>query len=75
MQQPKLGMHETMELHELLNFKNLCLTKTTAVSELVSDVNLRTILEDDKNVTKRQIGELKGLIQKSKMDSPSFMNS
>ncbi|AAK78592.1 spore coat protein CotF [Clostridium acetobutylicum] len=70
MQQPKLGVHETMELHELLTFKNLCLTKTTVMTGLVSDPNLKSILQDDISTTKRQIGELKELIKDSDMCSP-----
>lgn len=39
-----LGLHETLELHELLTFKNLCLTKTTTMSALVQDEELKNLL-------------------------------
>ena len=32
-----LGLHETLDLHELLSFKNLCLTKATTMSVLAQD--------------------------------------
>ncbi|GHI01549.1 hypothetical protein [Neobacillus kokaensis] len=42
-----LALHETLDLHELLAFKNLCLTKTTTMSKLAQDEELRTMLEAD----------------------------
>lgn len=67
MQQQSLAPHESIELHELLNFKNLCLTKSVTMSPLVSDCELKTILKEDVTTTKQQIEELKGLMQQSKM--------
>jgi similar to spore coat protein len=42
-----LGLHETLDLHELLSFKNLCLTKATTMSVLAQDEELRAILSAD----------------------------
>jgi len=42
-----LGLHETLDLHELLAFKNLCLTKATTMSKLAQDPELQTILKED----------------------------
>jgi similar to spore coat protein len=42
-----LGLHETLEVHELLTFKNLCLTKATTMSPFALDPELRAILESD----------------------------
>jgi similar to spore coat protein len=42
-----LGLHETLEVHELLTFKNLCLTKATTMSPFAQDPLLRDILESD----------------------------
>lgn len=42
-----LGLHETLDLHELLSFKNLCLTKATTMSALAQDEELRAILSAD----------------------------
>jgi similar to spore coat protein len=42
-----LGLHETLDLHELLTFKNLCLTKATTMSALAQDDELRAILAND----------------------------
>ena len=42
-----LGLHETLDVHELLSFKNLCLTKATTMSVLAQDEELRAILSSD----------------------------
>lgn len=42
-----LGLHETLDLHELLSFKNLCLTKATTMSALAQDEELKAILSDE----------------------------
>ncbi|MDF2946188.1 MAG: spore coat protein [Bacillales bacterium] len=43
----KLGVHETLELHEILTYKNLCLTKATAMRPLAQDEDLKRILETE----------------------------
>lgn len=42
-----LGLHETLDVHELLSFKNLCLTKATTMSVLAQDPQLKAILSED----------------------------
>lgn len=56
------AIHETLELHELLMFKNLCLTKSSTMTGLVQDQELRDILERDASQTKHQIEHLQGLL-------------
>ncbi|MEH7108764.1 MULTISPECIES: hypothetical protein [Bacillaceae] len=53
-----LALHETLDLHELLAFKNLCLTKAATMSKLAQDVELQTILADDVTVGIQHIQEL-----------------
>lgn len=50
-----MAPHETYELHELMTFKNLCLTKSTMMSGLVQDSELKNILQKDVTKTKGQI--------------------
>lgn len=54
-----LAPHETYELHELLTFKNLCLTKSATLSGLVQDPNLKGILEQDVQKTRGQVQRIK----------------
>ncbi|MFP5112948.1 hypothetical protein ACSU64_11275 [Bacillaceae bacterium C204] len=52
------GLHETLDLHELLSIKNLCLTKSTTMSVLAQDEELRAILSDDVTNGIRHIQQL-----------------
>ncbi|ULT56589.1 hypothetical protein L1999_26725 [Neobacillus drentensis] len=53
-----LGLHETIDLHELLTFKSLCLTKSTTMSALVQDEELKTILANDAAAGQQHIEQL-----------------
>ena len=57
--QSKLGIHESLELHELLTFKSLCLTKSTIMKLLVSDEKLKGIMQEDVEKSSKHIKELK----------------
>jgi len=57
-----MGLHETHEIHELLMFKNLCLTKSTAMGALVQDQELKNILNTDVTATKQQVQRLQEFI-------------
>ncbi|MEC2307977.1 hypothetical protein [Bacillus atrophaeus] len=56
------GFHETLDLHELLVFKNLCLTKSSTMTGLVQDQELRDILEQDALKTRQQVERLQSLL-------------
>ena len=53
-----LGLHETLDVHEILSFKNLCLTKATTMSILAQDEELRAILSNDVNTGIQHIQQL-----------------
>ncbi|MEH7118755.1 hypothetical protein V7128_15220 [Neobacillus vireti] len=57
-----MGLHETHEIHELLMFKNLCLTKATAMGALVQDQQLKDMLNSDVTATKQQVQRLQEFI-------------
>ncbi|AIQ62177.1 spore gernimation protein GerQ [Paenibacillus stellifer] len=42
-----LAAHESLEIHELLNFKTLCLAKSKLIQGLVFDQDLRALMEKD----------------------------
>ncbi|WP_138416785.1 hypothetical protein [Aquibacillus sediminis] len=54
----KLGVHESIELHELVSFKSLCLTKATIMQGLVSDENLKNLMQQDATMHERHLKEL-----------------
>lgn len=53
-----LGLHETLEVHELLTFKSLCLTKATTMSALAVDEELKMLLANDVTAGTRHIKQL-----------------
>ncbi|MFZ3580164.1 hypothetical protein [Virgibacillus sp. DJP39] len=56
------GVHETLEIHELLNFKNLCLTKSTVMSSLTQDPELKQLLKQTAQTDRENIQTLKGFL-------------
>lgn len=54
-----LGVHETLELHELVTFKSLCLTKASLMQGLVTDPALKEIMQYDVTMTSGHLEELK----------------
>ncbi|MCT8975045.1 spore coat protein [Clostridium sp. CX1] len=65
MDQKGFAPSETMQLHELLTLKNLSLTKSVTMSPLVSDNELKSILQQDVTTGEQHIRELKGLLEQS----------
>ncbi len=53
-----LALHETLDLHELLTFKNLCLTKATTMSAFAQDEELKNLLANDVTAGTRHIEQL-----------------
>jgi similar to spore coat protein len=54
----QLAAHESLEIHELLNFKTLCLAKSKLMQGLVFDQDLRALMEKDVLQSIVAIGEL-----------------
>jgi len=63
----RIAPHETFELHELLTFKNVCATKSSAMVGLVKDEELKTLMQQDFTVSQGQIKDLQDLIQSSEL--------
>ena len=49
-------------IHELLAFKNVCLAKNTAMQEMVSDPQLKSLIQQDIQKTQQQIRDLQNLL-------------
>lgn len=60
-----ITVSETNQLHEILTFKNTCLTKSITMSPLISDDELKSILKEEVIKAKQHIEELKSLMEKS----------
>ncbi|WP_236026266.1 hypothetical protein [Alicyclobacillus suci] len=59
-----LAPHETMEVHELLAFKNVCMTKSVTMKALVSDEKLKNLLQTCASTDKQHIQDLQGLLSR-----------
>ncbi|CAH0127093.1 hypothetical protein [Peribacillus sp. Bi134] len=57
-----LGLHETLEAHEILTFKSLCLTKSSTMSSLVQDTELQNILLKDSRTGTQDIQILQEIL-------------
>lgn len=66
MQNTALGTHETLEVHELMNFKNTCMTKTASMYNLVSCEELRRLMETDINNSVQAIADYKEILSRAK---------
>ena len=67
MNMQSMAPSETMQLHELLTFKNLCLTKSFTMSPLVSDEELKSILQNDVTTSQQHIKELRSFMEQSNL--------
>lgn len=52
------GVHESLEIHELLTFKSLCFTKAVVMQGLVTDQGLKELMQEDVSMSAMQIEEL-----------------
>ncbi|WDM21999.1 hypothetical protein [Paenibacillus polymyxa] len=59
------GLHETLEVHELSAFKTVCLTKSKTIQALISDPTLKAILQQDVDLSTRQLQELGTLLDQA----------
>jgi len=65
MSQQDLTFHETMEIHELLNFKTVCMTKSKLAQGVVFDQDLKALLERDVQNSMKSAKVLQALLNKT----------
>ncbi|MDQ0159749.1 hypothetical protein [Alkalibacillus salilacus] len=65
----KLALHERLELHEILTFKNICLTKAATMQGLVGDEQLKEILSMDVTKGKNHVEQLTHLLENRDVES------
>ncbi|PWK05397.1 spore coat protein [Tumebacillus permanentifrigoris] len=64
-QQQPLAIHETMELHEALNFKTVCALKSKMMYGLAHDEDLKALLELNVQQSTVAIQALQSLLARS----------
>jgi similar to spore coat protein len=60
--QQGLGVHEAMEIHEVLNFKTVCTIKSKMMAGMVQDKDLKELLEQDVQQSTKALQDLTGLL-------------
>nr|AYQ72244.1 spore coat protein [Cohnella candidum] len=63
----RMAPHETMEVHEMVNFKTLCLAQSKLMQGIVFDRDLKHLMQKDVEVTMRHLDQLKGLYAKIRL--------
>ncbi|NCT37920.1 spore coat protein [Bacillus sp. EB93] len=64
MENESLAFHETMETHEILNFKTIGLMRSKLMQGICFDNDLKALMEKDVQQSIAAINELKGFIKK-----------
>jgi similar to spore coat protein len=64
MAQQNLALHESLEVHEVLVFKSVCMTKSQTMQGLAQDAALKALLQKDVQESTQQISELQGLLSR-----------
>ncbi|MFB8373001.1 hypothetical protein MKY92_15995 [Paenibacillus sp. FSL R5-0623] len=61
----KYALHEVLEVHEIAAFKTVCMTKSKTMQALVTDPELKQILQQDATLSQQQLQELGGVLTKA----------
>jgi similar to spore coat protein len=64
LEQDLLALHETMETHELLNFKTVCLLRSKLMQGLCFDNELKALMEKDVQQSIQDVNELLGFYKR-----------
>lgn len=59
------ALHEMLEVHEIAAFKTVCMTKCKTMQALVTDPELKQILQQDAILSQQQLQELGGVLSKA----------
>ncbi|WP_449539673.1 spore coat protein [Ferdinandcohnia sp. Marseille-Q9671] len=64
-----LGFHETMDTHEMINFKTICLVRSKLMQGICFDNDLKKLMQKDVQQSVAAIEELKALYEKARTNS------
>jgi similar to spore coat protein len=59
------ALHETLEVHEMAAFKTVCMIKSKTMKALVTDPSLKDIMQQDVDISTRQLQELGAILSKA----------
>ncbi|MGG1396744.1 spore coat protein [Bacillus salipaludis] len=61
----RLALHETMDAHEILNFKTVCLLRSKLMQGICFDNELKALMEKDVQQSIKDINELLDFYQEN----------
>jgi similar to spore coat protein len=67
MEKEALALHETVETHEILNFKTVCLLRSKLMQGVCFDNELKALMEKDVQQSIQDINELLGYYKQSQI--------
>ena len=67
MEKETLALHETLETHEILNFKTVCLLKSKLMQGVCFDNELKALMEKDVQQSIKDINELVAIYEKNQL--------
>lgn len=70
MDQQKLAAHESLDLHETINFKTLCVAKSKLMQGLVFDQDLRNLMKKDVEQSMQDLKELQAIYERAPFQAP-----
>lgn len=63
MKHDSLALHETVDTHEIINFKTVCLLKAKMMQGIVFNQELKALMEKDVQQNIKDINELQALYE------------
>jgi len=63
----RLALHETMETHEMINFKTVCLLKSKLMQGMCFDNELKKLMQKDVQQSIQDLNELIGFYKQSQL--------
>ncbi|WJQ82427.1 spore gernimation protein GerQ [Brevibacillus brevis] len=70
MSKQTLAAHESLDIHEVLNFKTLCLAKSKLMQGIVFDQDLRALMQKDVEQSLQAIEELQAIYKNAPFQAP-----
>ncbi|AGF28844.1 MULTISPECIES: hypothetical protein [Bacillus amyloliquefaciens group] len=65
MEKRELAAHESLDLHEIINFKTLCVAKSKLMQGLVFDQDLKTLMEKDVQQASQNLADLQAVYERA----------
>ncbi|XYJ23023.1 spore gernimation protein GerQ [Bacillus velezensis] len=74
MEKRELAAHESLDLHEMINFKTLCVAKSKLMQGLVFDQDLKTLMEKDVQQASQDLADLQAVYERASFQAPVPQN-